>query len=83
MERGNNFCLFCSCLTGALKPQIMNYFLEDDTLEIMEINEKNAGKDPFPKLLRRCRLPRKVRDGLLGELSLNHNLQNYTKLLTF
>lgn len=52
----------------------MNYFFEDDILEIMEINEKNVGKDFFFKLFRRCRLFRKVCDGFLGEFFFNYNL---------
>ncbi|KRX06660.1 hypothetical protein PPERSA_13139 [Pseudocohnilembus persalinus] len=40
-------------------PYILHYFLADDTIEIREINFQNSGKDPFPLLLRRQKLPRK------------------------
>jgi hypothetical protein len=29
------------------------YFLEDDTVEILEVHENNSGRDPFPMLLKR------------------------------
>lgn len=43
---------------GDRRPYVLHYFLEDDTVEILEINENNSGKDPFPVFLRRCLLPK-------------------------
>ncbi|EGR31837.1 hypothetical protein IMG5_100900 [Ichthyophthirius multifiliis] len=40
-------------------PYIMHYFLADDTIEIREINYQNSGRDPFPLMLRRQKLPKK------------------------
>lgn len=40
-------------------PYIMHYYLADDTLEIREINYSNSGRDPFPLMLRRQKLPKK------------------------
>lgn len=41
-------------------PYIMHYYLADDTIEIREINHANSGRDPFPLLLRRMKMPRKM-----------------------
>ena len=35
----------------------LHYFLSDDTIEILQVHEKNNGRDPVPKLLSRRRLP--------------------------
>ena len=40
-------------------PYILHYYLADDTLEIREINFQNSGRDPFPLMLRRQKLPKK------------------------
>ena len=38
---------------------IIHYYLSDDTVEIREVNYNNSGRDPFPLLLSRNKLPRK------------------------
>lgn len=43
---------------GDRRPYVLHYFLEDDTVEILEINENNSGRDPFPVFLRRSVLPK-------------------------
>ncbi|EQC42811.1 hypothetical protein SDRG_00531 [Saprolegnia diclina VS20] len=43
-------------LYGDLTPYSLNYFLEDDTIEIKEVERPNSGRDPFPLLLSRSRL---------------------------
>lgn len=43
---------------GDRRPYVLHYFLEDDTVEILEINENNSGRDPFPVFLRRSMLPK-------------------------
>lgn len=45
---------------GDRRPYVLHYFLEDDTVEILEINENNSGRDPFPVFLRRAPLPKVV-----------------------
>lgn len=45
-------------LYGDRRPYIVHMYLEDNTVEVLEINEPNSGRDPFPLLLRRSRLPR-------------------------
>ncbi|PNH03302.1 EF-hand domain-containing family member C2 [Tetrabaena socialis] len=43
---------------GDRRPYVLHYFLEDDTVEILEINESNSGRDPFPVFLKRGPLPK-------------------------
>jgi len=43
-------------LFGEKRPYIMHYFLADDTIEIVEIQQPNSGRDPFPQLLKRQKL---------------------------
>lgn len=38
--------------------QNLHYFLVDDTVEVREVKTMNDGRDPFPLLLNRHRLPR-------------------------
>lgn len=35
----------------------MNYYLADGKIEVREIKESNSGKDPFPLLLRKSKVP--------------------------
>lgn len=52
------FCVWDSSeIYGARVHFTLHYFLTDDTVEIMEDHQTNSGKDPFPKLLTRCKLP--------------------------
>ncbi|KAM6355350.1 EF-hand domain-containing protein 1-like [Podargus strigoides] len=37
---------------------IIHYFLADDTVEVREVYQRNDGRDPFPVLIRRQRLPK-------------------------
>ncbi|NWI58884.1 EFHC1 protein, partial [Calyptomena viridis] len=37
---------------------IIHYFLADDTVEVREIYRRNDGRDPFPVLMKRQRLPK-------------------------
>ena len=38
-------------------PYVVHYFLADDTVEIREVHHPNDGRDAFPKLLQRQKLP--------------------------
>ena len=40
------------------QPYIVHYFLSDDTLEVREVKYQNSGKDEFPLLLKRSKLPK-------------------------
>lgn len=44
--------------TKSSRAFILHYFLADDTVEVLEVLQRNSGRDPFPKLLRRQRLPK-------------------------
>jgi hypothetical protein len=45
-------------LCGGVNYYRLNYFLADGTIEVKEIRKQNNGKDPFPLLLRRSKLPK-------------------------
>lgn len=44
--------------TRSSRAFILHYYLADDTVEVLEVLQRNSGRDPFPKLLRRQRLPK-------------------------
>ncbi|KAF4320910.1 hypothetical protein BBO99_00003689 [Phytophthora kernoviae] len=54
-------------LYGDLMLYILDYFLEDDTIEFKEVSRPNNGRDPFPLLLRRGRLLKNWRENLRDE----------------
>lgn len=43
---------------GDRRPYVLHYFLENDTIEILEVHDSNNGRDPFPAFLRRSQLPK-------------------------
>jgi hypothetical protein len=43
---------------GELRKFVVHYYLVDDTVEIREVHTQNDGRDPFPILLARQRVPR-------------------------
>lgn len=43
---------------GELRPFIIQYYLVDDTLEVREVHKPNDGRDPFPVLIRRQKVPK-------------------------
>ncbi|KAF0686899.1 Aste57867_21331 [Aphanomyces stellatus] len=54
-------------LYGDLMSYSLNFFLEDDTIEIKEVQKPNSGRDPFPLLLSRCRLLKVWEDAIHDE----------------
>ncbi|XP_035854447.1 EF-hand domain-containing protein 1 isoform X1 [Sander lucioperca] len=48
-------------LFGETRPVTIQYYLVDDTVEIREIHKPNSGRDPFPVLMRRQKLPKKIK----------------------
>ncbi|KAL7388932.1 hypothetical protein ABVT39_023574 [Epinephelus coioides] len=48
-------------LFGDTRPVTIQYFLVDNTVEIREVHEPNSGRDPFPVLMRRQKLPKKIK----------------------
>ncbi|KAK3259014.1 hypothetical protein CYMTET_31968, partial [Cymbomonas tetramitiformis] len=47
-------------LDGERRAFVLNYYLSDDEIEILEVCERNSGRDPFPKLLSKSKLPKQV-----------------------
>lgn len=47
-------------LFGEVRKFIVHFYLADDTLEIREVHHANNGRDPFPILISRQRMPRKL-----------------------
>lgn len=43
---------------GELRPFLIQYYLVDDTLEVREVHKPNDGRDPFPVLIRRQKVPK-------------------------
>ncbi|XP_009982991.1 PREDICTED: EF-hand domain-containing protein 1, partial [Tauraco erythrolophus] len=43
---------------GENRHYIIHYYLADDTVEVREVYEQNDGRDPFPVLIKRQRLPK-------------------------
>ncbi len=55
------FCTWDEPLPGGeieRRPFRLHYFLADDTVEVLEVSEPNSGRDPFPLLLKRMKLPK-------------------------
>uniref|UniRef100_A0A668ADW0 EF-hand domain (C-terminal) containing 1 n=1 Tax=Myripristis murdjan TaxID=586833 RepID=A0A668ADW0_9TELE len=49
-------------LYGETRPVTIQYYLVDDTVEIREVHAPNSGRDAFPILMRRQRLPKRMRE---------------------
>ena len=45
-------------LEGQKNYYTLNYYLADDTIELKEIRKPNSGKDPFPLMLNRKKIPK-------------------------
>ncbi|NWX16210.1 EFHC1 protein, partial [Aegotheles bennettii] len=43
---------------GENRPYVIHYYLADGTLEVREVHKPNDGRDPFPVLIKRQRLPK-------------------------
>ncbi|XP_069873404.1 EF-hand domain-containing protein 1 isoform X2 [Dipodomys merriami] len=43
---------------GECRTYVIHYYLMDDTVEIREVHERNDGRDPFPLLMNRQRMPK-------------------------
>jgi len=62
---------FCQCDD---LPFIVHYFLADDTIEIREVHHPNDGRDAFPMVLKRHRLPAQA---MVNQPGLNFIGDNY------
>ncbi|KAL8623691.1 hypothetical protein ACOMHN_004756 [Nucella lapillus] len=47
-----------SNMFGEMRPFVIHYYLVDDTLEIRECHQANDGRDPFPVLIGRHKVPK-------------------------
>ncbi|XP_052753824.1 EF-hand domain-containing protein 1-like [Galleria mellonella] len=47
---------------GDLREYKLLYFLQDDTIAIKELHDGKGGKDPFPLLLKKTKLPKKWKE---------------------
>lgn len=43
---------------GETRPYVIHYYLVDDTLEVREVHTPNDGRDPFPVLIGRHKVPK-------------------------
>ena len=43
---------------GEMRPHLIQYYLVDDTMEVREVHEPNDGRDPFPVLIGRHKVPK-------------------------
>jgi hypothetical protein len=51
---------------GETREFVLNYFLADDTVEVLEEQKENSGRDPFPALLKRMKLPKQPAASVLA-----------------
>ena len=49
-------------LFGEKRRFVLHYYLVDDTLEVREVHEANDGRDPFPVLVKRGKVPKSYKD---------------------
>lgn len=54
------FCMWDEAdkLGGDRRPYVLHVYLEDNTIEVLEVHEPNSGRDLFPLFLKRGKLPR-------------------------
>ena len=57
-------------LEGGRNFYTLNYFMADDSVEVKEIRHQNSGRDPFPLLLNRQKLPKKAINTVYPGMSL-------------
>lgn len=48
-------------LYGEKRPVMLHYYLVDDSVDICEHHEANSGRDPFPVLLHRQKVPKHIK----------------------
>lgn len=47
---------------GDIRPYEIMYFLADDTISVKELHDSNDGRDPYPQLLKKTKLPKVYTD---------------------
>ena len=58
--RFNCFWDDTASMFGDPRELVLHYFLSDDTIEILEINPPNSGRDDVPRFLNRSKLPKVI-----------------------
>ena len=61
---------FDATLEGGCNYYTLNYFMADDSVEVKECRHQNSGRDPFPLLLNRQKLPKKAINTVYPGMSL-------------
>ena len=61
----------------------LNFFLADDSIEVRDVYEKNSGRDPFPYLVKRGRIPRDFSDKTKHDLIHGRNEHKYVRFKPF
>lgn len=58
------FCIWDDrdSMFGEMREFVIHYYLVDDCVEVREVKKPNNGRDPFPILLRKQRLPKSFTD---------------------
>ncbi|KAI8619627.1 hypothetical protein BC830DRAFT_1160607 [Chytriomyces sp. MP71] len=58
------FCIWDDrdSMFGEVREFVIHYYLVDDCVEVREVKKPNNGRDPFPILLRKQRLPKSFND---------------------
>ena len=49
-----------TAFAGDVNKYTINYYLADDTVEVKDVQSANSGKHPFPLMLKKARLPKKI-----------------------
>jgi len=62
-------------LYGELRPFVLNYYLADDTMEILEVRRANSGRDPFPMFLKRGKVYKNIDSYLHIDAPTTHTSQ--------
>ncbi|XP_075234707.1 EF-hand domain-containing protein 1-like [Lycorma delicatula] len=47
---------------GEMRPYKLHYYLSDDCIDISEVRQENSGRDPYPLLLSKMKLPKNWKD---------------------
>ena len=73
-------CFFCIHHIYLFLLQIIHYYLVNDTVEIREVHTANDGRDPFPVLVCRQRLPKDRTNVECKYIVRNCSLERYVHL---
>lgn len=63
-------------LYGEARPFIVHYFRADSTMEVLEIKQPNSGRDAFPALLKRHRMPKAFASSNQAQIGTDESLED-------